>query len=121
MWLFTNFGFFSVVKKDESDDLTVRSRTKSDLDRLRNHYLPSLSASRGHEGTDYPWRATTSASALAEAMSAFAQDIDYANFKDENCCRPSRQMTTRNGSETPCLSSTKCTTLPRRCCLAATA
>lgn len=83
MWLFTNFGFFSVVKKDESDDLTVRSRTKSDLDRLRNHYLPSLSASRAHEGTDYPWRATTSAFALAEAMSAIAQDIGYSNFKDE--------------------------------------
>ncbi|EPY8492207.1 NUDIX hydrolase [Pseudomonas aeruginosa] len=83
MWLFTNFGFFSVVKKDESDDLTVRSRTKSDLDRLRNHYLPSLSASRPHEGTDYPWRATTSAFALAEAMSAIAQDIGYSNFKDE--------------------------------------
>jgi 8-oxo-dGTP pyrophosphatase MutT (NUDIX family) len=83
MWLFTNFGFFSVVKKDASDDLTIRSRTRSDLDRLRNHYLPSLSASRAHEGTDYPWRATASASALAEAMSAIAQDIGYANFKDE--------------------------------------
>ncbi len=37
MWLFTNFGFFSVVQKDASGDLTIRSRTKSDLDRLRNH------------------------------------------------------------------------------------
>ena len=83
MWLFTKFGFFSVVKKGTNDDLTIRSRTRSDLDRLRNHYLPSLSASRAHEGTDYPWRATASASALAEAMSAIAQDIDYANFKDE--------------------------------------
>ncbi len=83
MWLFTKFGFFSVVKKGTHDDLTIRSRTRSDLDRLRNHYLPSLSASRAHEGTDYPWRATASASALAEAMSAIAQDIDYANFKDE--------------------------------------
>lgn len=83
MWLFTKFGFFSVVKKGTNDDLTIRSRTRSDLDRIRNHYLPSLSASRAHEGTDYPWRATASASALAEAMSAIAQDIDYANFKDE--------------------------------------
>lgn len=83
MWLLTNFGFFSVVKKDASDDLTIRSRTRSDLDRLRNHYLPSLSPSRAHEGTDYPWRATASASALGEAMSAIARDIDYANFKDE--------------------------------------
>lgn len=36
MWLFTNFGFFSVVKKDESNDLTVRSRTKSDLSPVRS-------------------------------------------------------------------------------------
>ncbi|MGY2253445.1 MULTISPECIES: hypothetical protein [Pseudomonas] len=44
MWLFTNFGFFSVVQKDASDDLTIRSRTKSDLDRLRNHYRPEAAA-----------------------------------------------------------------------------
>jgi len=37
IWLITNFGFFSLVQKDASDDLTIRSRTKSDLDRLRNH------------------------------------------------------------------------------------
>lgn len=37
MWLFTNFGFFSVVQKDASDDLTIRSRTKSDLDPLLTH------------------------------------------------------------------------------------
>lgn len=83
MWLFTKFGFFSVVNKGDKDELTVRSRTKSDLDRLRNHYLPSLSPSRVHEGTDYPWRATTSSTALGEAMRVIAQDIDYANFKDE--------------------------------------
>ncbi len=83
MWLFTKFGFFSVVNKGDNDELTVRSRTKSDLDRLRNHYLPSLSPSRAHEGTDYPWRATTSPTALGEAMRVIAQDIDYANFKDE--------------------------------------
>jgi len=83
MWLFTKFGFFSVVNKGDNDELTVRSRTKSDLDRLRNHYLPSLSPPSAHEGTDYPWRATTSSTALGEAMRVIAQDIDYANFKDE--------------------------------------
>lgn len=83
MWLFTKFGFFSVMNKGDNDELTVRSRTKSDLDRLRNHYLPSLSPSRAHEGTDYPWRATTSSTALGEAMRVIAQDIDYANFKNE--------------------------------------
>lgn len=83
MWLFTHFGFFSVVSKEAGDDLTIRSRTRSDLDRLRNHYLPSLSPSRAHEGTDYPWRATAPTSAVGDAMSAIACDINYANFKDE--------------------------------------
>ena len=35
MWLITNFGFFSVVKKSEdlkSDSLTIRSRAKGDLE-----------------------------------------------------------------------------------------
>lgn len=52
MWLFTKFGFFSIVQKDHDQRiiLTIRSRTREDLDRLHNHYLPSLS--RAHEGTD---------------------------------------------------------------------
>ena len=32
MWLFTKFGFFSVVNKGDGDQLTVRSRTRGDLD-----------------------------------------------------------------------------------------
>ncbi|QQQ15887.1 NUDIX domain-containing protein (plasmid) [Aeromonas media] len=85
MWLFTKFGFFSIVQKDHDQDniLTIRSRTRGDLDRLRNHYLPSLSSSRAHEGTDYPWRANASAAALKEAMSTIVQEIDYSNFKSE--------------------------------------
>ena len=42
MWLFTNFGFFSVVQKPGERDLTVRSRLRSDLERLRERYLPTL-------------------------------------------------------------------------------
>lgn len=83
MWLFTNFGFFSVVRKQSDKGLTIRSRTRSDLDRLRKHYLPSLSPSRADEGTDYPWRANASSAAVAEAMRAIAEDISYSNFKDD--------------------------------------
>lgn len=84
MWLFTRFGFFSVVCKDASSDLlTVRSRTRGDLDRLRHHYLPALSPSLEQQGTDYPWRGTVGREALGLAMAAIARDIDYANFKDE--------------------------------------
>jgi 8-oxo-dGTP pyrophosphatase MutT (NUDIX family) len=83
MWLMTNFGFFSVVRKTDGEELTVRARTRGDLDRLRGHYLPELGASVAHAGTDYPWRAVTQRAALSAAMSRIADDIDYPNFKDE--------------------------------------
>jgi hypothetical protein len=35
MWLMTNFGFFSIVKKEGEVNLTVRSRVKQDLLNLK--------------------------------------------------------------------------------------
>ena len=83
MWIFTTFGFFSVVRKTDGDQLTIRSRTRGDLLRLRQHYLPSASAPVSHQGTDYPWRMMCRDREFAEALSRIAVDIDYANFKDE--------------------------------------
>jgi hypothetical protein len=41
MWIFTTFGFFSVVQKEPGDEfLTVRARDPKDLDRLRER-VPS--------------------------------------------------------------------------------
>ena len=60
MWLFTRIGFYSVVQKPGSDPFTVRARVKEALDAMRTQYLPTLSATMGHGGTDYPWRATVS-------------------------------------------------------------
>ena len=83
MWIFTNFGFFSIVQKKGTQDLTVRARVRSDLDGLRSQYLPELSPSQAHAGTDYPWRAKVSHEALAKAMGKIIQDLTYPNFKDE--------------------------------------
>ncbi len=83
MWLFTPFGFFSVVQKRGDAGLTVRSRARGDLLRLRRHYLPELSEPVAQAGTDYPWRACCSHDALGQAMPRLVQHIDYANFKDE--------------------------------------
>ena len=83
MWLFTHFGFFSIVQKDGEAELTIRSRTRGDLLRLQRNYLPQLSAPICHEGTDYPWRARCSHQALAEAMPRIVRQIQYVNFKDE--------------------------------------
>lgn len=83
MWFMTPFGFFSVVHKPGESGLTIRSRTRGDLLRLRRHYLPELSDPVTHVGTDYPWRARCNQEALAQAMSKIVRQIDYANFKDE--------------------------------------
>jgi 8-oxo-dGTP pyrophosphatase MutT (NUDIX family) len=83
MWLFTPFGFFSVVQKKGDENLTIRSRTCGDLLRLRRHYLPQMTVPVEKKGTDYPWRAQCQHSELAQAMHKLVQHIDYTNFKDE--------------------------------------
>ena len=81
MWIFTTFGFFSVVQKQGSPQLTVRARVGDDLDRLRERYLPSLSPTTAGAGTDYRYRATVPHEHLALAMAAIVRDVDYSNFK----------------------------------------
>lgn len=83
MWLFTPHGFFSIVRKPHSNCLTLRSRVSEDLETLRRNYLPDLSDTLDKAGTDYPYRATVSHAAFAEAMAKMAKGIDYSNFKDE--------------------------------------
>lgn len=85
MWLFTNFGFYSVVRKKEDGDqyLTIRGRTRSDLDRLRKRYLPKASSPVENAGTDYRWRVRCTKDDLAAAMPKIVRHIDYSNFKSE--------------------------------------
>lgn len=86
MWLITPDGFFSVVQKPgdaQHQQLTVRARVASDLDRLRDTYLPELGQTVTGAGTDYAYRATAPREAVAAAMARIASAIDYANFKDE--------------------------------------
>jgi 8-oxo-dGTP pyrophosphatase MutT (NUDIX family) len=82
MWLLTDFGFFSVVQKAGDGDLTVRSRVRADLDLLRERYLPTLSPTVKGGGTDYPYRASASHIAMAEAAAKIVKDIHYPNFKN---------------------------------------
>jgi 8-oxo-dGTP pyrophosphatase MutT (NUDIX family) len=85
MWLITNFGFFSVVRKPDDHtkkSLTIRARAKSDLENLRKKYLPQMSAVVEGGGTDYKYRTRVSQSDFAKAMEQIALDVDYSNFKD---------------------------------------
>ena len=83
MWLFTTIGFFSVVQKRGNSFLTVRARVASDLDRLREKYMPELSETIKGQGSDYPCRATISHEDFAKGMVKIVKAIQYDNFKTE--------------------------------------
>lgn len=86
MRLITPTGFFSIVQKSadtNSDTLTVRSRVRADLERLREQYLPSLGPIQDGGGTDYKFRAQTPRAEVAAAMARLAEALDDSNFKTE--------------------------------------
>lgn len=80
------FWLFSIVCKPadaEHDTLTVRSRTREDLEMLRARYLPDLSDILENAGTDYRFRAHAPRQSVGDAMRQALLDLDYANFKGE--------------------------------------
>lgn len=83
MWLMTTFGFFSVVQKAGTEGLTIRARVGADLDRLRDRYLPGLTATQSTPRSDYAYRAKTTHAELAAAMAKIVADVTYDNFKSE--------------------------------------
>ena len=68
MWLMTNFGFFSIVKKEGEDYLTVRARAKQDLLNLKKQYLPVVGAIEVSDYTDYRYRVRVPREVFAEAL-----------------------------------------------------
>lgn len=97
MWLFTNFGFFSVVQKLGTSHLTVRARVRADLDCLRERYLPELGPSQAKGGTDYRWRANISHAKFAAGLSQIVMDLHYANYKSEVGARQGKERAHRYG------------------------
>jgi hypothetical protein len=87
----TPFGFFSIVQKPNTTNLTIRSRARRDLDSLRSKYLPRLSPTLADVGTDYRYRARAGHQALADAFARIARDISYNNFKKLVATRMGRQ------------------------------
>lgn len=83
MWIFTGFGYFSVIEhRKDKDLLLVRSRVKGDLEMLKKKCLPNLGEIvETPTGADYPYRALAWRVEFAEAMKKAVESIDYTNFK----------------------------------------
>lgn len=93
MWLITPIGFFSIVQKPSdlaADTLTVRARLRTDLEALRDQYLPGLGAITESKTNDYRYRAVAPRAEVATAMASLIQQLDYSNFKN--------QVATKQGS-----------------------
>ena len=82
MWIMTTDGFYSVVKKPgQEKEVTVRSRVKTDLEKLLNKLNSEISIQEG-VGTDYPFRVVMSLTDWANYVQKAAMDIEYDNFKN---------------------------------------
>lgn len=86
MWIFTNFGFFSVVKKGSPGNLMVRARERSDLENLINKHGDTLGVTVKSitvtPEADYCCRVEVPQEAWSATLSNISNDIDYDNFKD---------------------------------------
>lgn len=84
MWVIMPTGMVSIVEKTpKAKKLCVRARCAADLDRLRDTYLPTLSATDDKSGSDYPFRAWAPREDVALAMAAAVRNIHYSNVKAE--------------------------------------
>lgn len=86
MWLVTTFGYFSIVQKNSdrlSDTLTVRARVRSDLETLKQRYLPTMGPIESQGGADYPYRVKVKREELAGAFWQAIMDVTYSNVKAE--------------------------------------
>jgi len=81
MWIFTTFGFFSVVRhREKSDTLLVRTRVLDDA-RILAMSLANVDVERT-PAADYPYRLSVKADAFAKLMADCVDDINYDNFKN---------------------------------------
>ena len=95
MWVFTKYGFYSVVCARQGDgshgqpvDLSrvmVRARLREHLDALKARFPERLGDCEVKEfnGSDYACRIFVDKAHWSALMALLADDIDYDNFKSE--------------------------------------
>ena len=85
MWLFTKYGFYSIVKKPFPDVgmvYQVRARVKNDLENLKK--AAGLDNKVYDSGfTDYRYRILANDEEYQKIMDAVSKAVDYPNFKSE--------------------------------------
>ena len=89
MWCMTPIGFFSIVDKSATGDITgvlcVRSRWRRDLTAF-NTLLKTIGYAEceivENAGTDYAFRIHVPRKAATAAMTELTHGIDYSNFKN---------------------------------------
>lgn len=81
MWVFTETGFVSAVRKaDNPSVLTVRSRDKKSLEPLAAQTGSQIAQS---PDADYPYRVFVEQEAFAQWAFEQSMAVDYNNFKDK--------------------------------------
>lgn len=95
MWLFTKFGFYSVVKAEHTRKkglFQIRARHDADLMNLKNE-VNILAKKKIHRypDADYRYRIFVWGSELSEVFVTLQDKLDYSNFKNEVVATPNQK------------------------------
>lgn len=85
MWIFTTFGFFSIVAhREKPEHLLVRARQRTDLFNLLQKLPQGYKKPEPFEDpyADYRWRAVVERPAVAFLLSRICDQMAYDNFKN---------------------------------------
>ena len=86
MWLFTKYGFYSIVRAPAADGqpldtMAIRARRIEDLEALRS-FVPIGHIVKTPE-RDYPFRCFLTPGECSAMLSDMGETIDYENFKEK--------------------------------------
>jgi hypothetical protein len=85
MWIFTKFGFLSVVEdRDQADRLVIRARFQEDVEALCRR----IAGATGQDkvvwqqtgDADYPYGVTCGRETMAAIVEQLVREIDYTQF-----------------------------------------
>ena len=95
MWIFTKYGFFSVVcsrqgdggygRKVDTRRVMVRARVRTHLEALKDRFPCLIGDAEICEfvGTDYAYRLFLEKDVWSQVLAELSNELDYDNFKSE--------------------------------------